>query len=434
MSQSLSNIKSDYILKQIFSFVNYGHILKLVKINKNLQDHLGINIENYKKRSSYQYKITRKILKDFYKDDGEANCLVIRDAIVCLIYTIIAIILFIYILVFASLLVSKGAFNENNTKDNYNKEYADIIKKINLSLFGVLPFIIICYIFLFWATFNCSKDYDKEKLIKKIALVILGLLCLCYEVIIIIKLDLSYKIKKDKITWFMKCDYALIVIFFLYLVCTIYIIISYYIYAGYDVAGDLVILTKFRDIKINEYLLPDYFAKFNDYQKRAMLLHDIDSFEIEISEKQKYIISLINKFRKDNIVDELQYDNVIQFKDLIFDKSSEPIFYNDKNIFKLANGKYLIKIPVKEFEARLYNKEKNITAVLLNDYLNKIIIIEKDNILFIFLFHANIKAFPKENNDDNNNSIKIELSEISVFPKPIKDTAYEYKDLRYYEG
>ena len=153
MSQSLSNIKSDYILKQIFSFVNYGHILKLVKINKNLQNHLGINIENYKKRSSYQYKITRKILKDFYKDDGEANCLVIRDAIVCLIYTIIAIILFIYILVFASLLVSKGAFNENNTKDNYNKKYADIIKKINLSLFGVLPFIIICYIFLFWATF-----------------------------------------------------------------------------------------------------------------------------------------------------------------------------------------------------------------------------------------------------------------------------------------
>ena len=257
---------------------------------------------------------------------------------------------------------------------------------------------------------------------------------LCYEVIIIIKLDLSYKIKKDKITWFMKCDYVLIVILFLYIVCTIYIIISYYIYAGDDVAGDLVILTKFRDTKINEYLLPDYFVKFNDYQKRAMLLHDIDSFEIEISEKQKDIISLINKFRKDNNVDELQYDDVIGFKDLIFDKSSEPIFYNDKNIFKLAKGKYLIKIPVKEFETRLYNKEKNITNVLLNDYLNKIIVIEKDNILFIFLFHGNVKTLPNENNDDNNTSIQIQLSEIRVFPKTIKDQAYEYKDLRYYEG
>ena len=123
-------------------------------------------------------------------------------------------------------------------------------------------YLLLLFVIFFFFGQLLSKDYDKEKLIKKIALVILGLLCLCYEVIIIIKLDLSYKIKKDKITWFMKCDYALIVILFLYLVCTIYIIISYYIYAGYDVAGDLVILTKFRDIKINEYLLPDYFANF----------------------------------------------------------------------------------------------------------------------------------------------------------------------------
>ena len=128
------------------------------------------------------------------------------------------------------------------------------------------------------------------------------------------------------------------------------------------------------------------------------------------------------------ILNELQYDNVIQFKDLIFDKSSEPIFYNDKNIFKLANGKYLIKIPVKEFEARLYNKEKNITAVLLNDYLNKIIIIEKDNILFIFLFHKKIKNYPNKNND-----IEIELSERIVLQNQF-DPAYEYEDEKYIEG
>ena len=168
MSQTRLKISSDYILKQIFSFVDYDRTLELVKNNKNLQEHLGINIINYKKRSSYQYKITKKILKDFYKDDAEENEEAIKYFITCLIYTIIAIILFIYILVFASLLASKGAFNENNTKDNYNKNYADIIKKINLSLFGVLPYIIICYIFLFWATSNCDKDYGKEKLIKKI--------------------------------------------------------------------------------------------------------------------------------------------------------------------------------------------------------------------------------------------------------------------------
>ena len=283
MSQTLLNVKSDYILKQIFSFMNYHHTLKFVKNNKSLRNHLGINIVNYKQRSSYQYKITKQILKDFYKDDGEENDRLIKDMITCLIYSIIAIILFIYILVFASLLVSKGSFNEENTKDNYNKDYADIINKINLSLFGVLPYIIICYIFLLWATSDCQRDYGKEKLIKKIILIILGILCLCYEITIIIKLVLSYKIKKDNINWFMICDYILIIIYFLYLVVTIYIIILYYIRAGDDVVNeDLIILTKFREIKINEYLLPHNFANFNDYQKRVMLLQNIKLFQIKI--------------------------------------------------------------------------------------------------------------------------------------------------------
>ena len=428
MSQILLKIRSDYILKQIFSFMDYGHTLKLINKNKSLQNNLGINIINYKERSSYQYKITRKILKDFYKDDGEETSKAIKYFIVCLIYTIIAIILFIYILVFASLLVSKGSFNEKNTKNNYNKDYADIIKKINLSLFGFLPYIIIYYIFIFWATINCEKDYGKEKLIKKILLVLLGILCLCYEIIIVIKLILSYKIKNNKISWFIICDYILIIIIFLYLVFTIYIIISYFINSGNDVADELVNLTKFRDIKINGYLLPKYFVNFNDYQKRVMLLHDIDLFEIEISQKQKDIISLINQFRKDNNIDELIYDDVIEFKDLIFDKYSEPIFDNNKNIFKLSNRKYLIKIPNSEFETRFYNKEKSITNILLNDYLNKIIIIEKNDILFIFLFHVNLKRFL------NKNIINFEVSERKRFPKTIYESGYNYEDIKYYEG
>ena len=429
MSQTLLNVKSDYILKQIFSFMNYHHTLKFVKNNKSLRNHLGINIVNYKQRSSYQYKITKQILKDFYKDDGEENDRLIKDMITCLIYSIIAIILFIYILVFASLLVSKGSFNEENTKDNYNKDYADIINKINLSLFGVLPYIIICYIFLLWATSDCQRDYGKEKLIKKIILIILGLLCLCYEITIIIKLVLSYKIKKDNINWFMICDYILIIIYFLYLVVTIYIIILYYMRAGDDVVNeDLIILTKFRDIKINEYLLPHNFADSNDYQKRVMLLQNINLFQIKISEKEKKIISSINKFRIDNTIDKLKYDNIIGFKDLIFDKYSEPIFANNKNFFKLSKRKYLIKIPVHEFETRFNNKEKNMTDILLNDYLNKICIIEKDNILFIFLFHKKIKNYPNKNND-----IEIELSERNVLQNQF-DPAYEYEDEKYIEG
>ena len=64
------------------------------------------------------------------EDDADTDAQVVKYFIIFLIYSIIAIILFIYILVFASLLVSKGSFNEENTKDNYNKDYADIINKI----------------------------------------------------------------------------------------------------------------------------------------------------------------------------------------------------------------------------------------------------------------------------------------------------------------
>ena len=116
MSQTLLKIKSHYNLKEIFSFVNYERILKLNKNNKYLQRLLGLNIINYKKRTSYQCVIRRKILKDFYKDDATENENFIKYFLMCAIYTLIAIILFIYVLVFASLLVSKGAFNGENKK------------------------------------------------------------------------------------------------------------------------------------------------------------------------------------------------------------------------------------------------------------------------------------------------------------------------------
>ena len=68
------------------------------------------------------------------------------------------------------------------------------------------------------------------------------------------------------------------------------------------------------------------------------------------------------------------------------------------------------------------------TDILLNDYLNKICSIEKDNILFIFLFHKKIKNNPNKNND-----IEIELSERNVLQNQF-DPAYEYEDEKYIEG
>ncbi len=51
----LLNITSEYNLKQIFSYIKYDYILKLIKKNKSLQNKLGISKENYKEYLDVEY-------------------------------------------------------------------------------------------------------------------------------------------------------------------------------------------------------------------------------------------------------------------------------------------------------------------------------------------------------------------------------------------
>ena len=195
-------------------FLKYLNIIKLQKT-------LGINNINYKERSSYQIKERKTIVeKKYYRYyHGRAHGLE-----TCFNYFTpgsLAGMIFIQVLIFSSILAAKGAFNENNTKDNYNKNYAKVIDKINLSLFGFLAYIIVSYFIIFtWITNRC-EFYSEYKIIKKIVLILLGIIYLSYEVLIIIKLVLSYKIKKGKIKWLMRCDYVLLVFIFFFILYSI---------------------------------------------------------------------------------------------------------------------------------------------------------------------------------------------------------------------
>ena len=155
MSASLFGIKSKYNIMSIFSIVDYGRLLKLIKINKSLQKCLGIDKTNYKNRSDYQYVIRKKFERSFCGGVNGSGVLtlLIRN---CLFLTA-TIIFFLFVLIYASVLASKGAFNENNTKDNYNKNYEKIIDKINASLFGFLVYIFFSYIFVFFYAQNKQK-------------------------------------------------------------------------------------------------------------------------------------------------------------------------------------------------------------------------------------------------------------------------------------
>ena len=50
-TSKLGNIKSNYVLKLIFSFLKEKKKLKIIVYNNYLQERIGYNIENYKKFS-----------------------------------------------------------------------------------------------------------------------------------------------------------------------------------------------------------------------------------------------------------------------------------------------------------------------------------------------------------------------------------------------
>ena len=291
--EGLLKIQSEYCLKTIFANIDYNYILKLIKNSKNFQRKLGINIQNYKKKSNYKF-LERKIIAKYNPYNYHGFPIVF----IYIISLFITSIIFLFTLIYAIILFAKGGFNDSNIKSNYNIKYFNIIKKINISLFGFLGYIIASYFIIFvWATAKCNDDNNITKIFKKISLIITAFIYLIYDVSIIIKLYFSYKIKKDKITWFMICDYFLIILTFLYLVSIIYIIYNYFVYAGTGIKiKKIYILKKFQNIDIEDYELPYDFKKKNDKEKRLYIYNSRNYYKIKFPINN--IFELINEFRK----------------------------------------------------------------------------------------------------------------------------------------
>ena len=242
----LNNISSEYCLKSIFNYLHYNYILKLVKYNKNLQKKLGFTKQNYKNLINYQYIIRTIIRKTKYINyyENYQNMFLI---------SVITFVPITYILSFSSILYFEGSFNDNNLKDNYNVKFLNIINKINTSLYLlemhilISFFAIVCFIFN-----NYYFDGQKLKEIKYYILLIINSIYYIYEILIIWKLYLSYKIKKGSCPWFMICDYILIIIILLYIIFMIYITYKYYKFAGSGIQiFKKTILKNYKNITIN---------------------------------------------------------------------------------------------------------------------------------------------------------------------------------------
>lgn len=389
---NINQIKNNYILKQLFAYTHYKNILNLLKNSKKLQKRLGINIDNYKNILDYpRYEyIKKKKLKQIFPFHSPAQSILMIYKWHIFLGTILSL---PYSLVYSILLVSLKGFNNNNTIQNYNKSSFNFIKNINACLF-VYDALNLGSIFILNKKFLINfYDYGKLKIIKSLTMIVIIISYILFEGLVVGKLVLSYKIKKNKITWFMIMDYIFLFINFIYIIIYLSIACHFFHYLSKYLRFTIsYTLISFNGIKIKENELPDDFLKL----RQKYILENSNNFEIFISDKQKELINLINDLRERNNINKLIIDENIILTDSILENNTEIIFFEEKNIFKLYNKQYLFIYPIGEFEKKIKNGNKEIINILLKDNLFYIQIYNKYKKEYIFIFEESNKFKPKK--------------------------------------
>lgn len=381
---AIFDITSKYCLKTVFSFIKYKYILELVKYNKKLQNGLGFNLNNYKKISSYQY-IRRKIIRKEKYIYNKYEFMQFKTLIF-----IITLVPTVYIFAYASILYFEGSFNENYLKEDYDDKSLNIIMNINTSLFflvGIILislFIITCFIFK-----NYYMDTKPLKRFKIIIFVNIILFYIFYEIIVIYKIYLSYKIKNKTIPWFILYDYILISIMLLYITFMIYITYKYFKFAGTKITiSNHTILKKYKGITINDFELTNNFHKMSKKDKKNLIFKNRTKFQYTHSTRHLHLINLINEYRIKYHLPRLLFNEEERIPDFVINDNSEVMLLGYKNIFKFSKRKYLFKYRINEFEQNLLNKDGNILEIILNEDLNKICVIDIDNFEYILIYDS----------------------------------------------
>ena len=384
----ISKLSSDYILKEIFSYIKYKEIFKLIKYNKALQKRLFISNENYKKECDlpkYEYvkeeKVVYERLPGTSLEGFEGFLFICRLLIFCPF--------FIYLIVYSILLVSLKTFNDNNIKENSNKSYKKIILIINPCLFIFIASKVGYYIFsYFLVKANNKLDQGIKKSFKWGLVILFNLINLIFEALVIYKLVLSYKIKKKGIRWFMIMDYIFIFINFFHIIVVLNSSIEFFCKSGYYIKTFFK-LTSFNNIKINDFQLPDNFDKLKKNERKKFVLDNYLNYKYFITDNNIKLINSFNDFRKEMNIKKLEFTEDKKIPEFILNLPSEMILFPEKNIFKISNKNYILKYKIGELYTKFQNKNPDIIKILNKDNLNKIQIIDKGEYEYISISEHN---------------------------------------------
>ena len=284
-NSDIDNINSDYCLKQIFSYIEYNHILKLLKMNKTIKKRIGINTSNYQVLTNCQYmqriikKYTRNQITISNRKIFKSNCKMSILLATFLEYDII----YCHIVNFDELF------------DNFSEYNIILVIFIKIINYSIIPFILFCigaYSFLLCFLFkNYLSDTPTLKEKKTRIIKIVMIVFFIYQFLISIKLLI---IRENSFIF----DIIFVIFNFLNILMMLWLRFSFLKNSGKNIkvlTG--TVLIKYKDIDINYYLLPNDFVKKTKNDKLKYIYENANKFLFNHSKDQMNLIKLINKFK-----------------------------------------------------------------------------------------------------------------------------------------
>ena len=416
MENKILRINSNYNKILLFTYLKYDYILKLIKYNKSTQNLLGITVKNYQTISNYDCSI--KIIEiDRLNHDIKEKFLTqiikyiahIAFHLICSTYFVIKSLFFRLIIGIIFLLADKILFTLFTVAIS---EKEDIIYTIvNLIIIKILcvvfdtkklisekdenklnllpeinkSFILYTFILVFFYIFlrmPKAKHYITKYFIILTYLVFFGITCI-YEYFILLKIQIIKEFDKNNISY---KDYSYLWENNIVLIYTFFILIILP-FLHFPKKVYQIYLKEFKNIKINDYLLPNDFKttknKLNylkDYAKYNLFIHTR-------TKEENKIIELVNQCRIKNGVPkiDLTYNTLPEF--ILNDEISEINLLKYKTLFFLGHDKYLFKYKIGEFKN---NIEQN-KDIILKSNLNIISVIIQNSYEYIYLFEYDKK-------------------------------------------